>query len=174
MVPPLSHNVKATVHFHLERGDSNKFIEDATRLSGRQICRMRSNWEHFGGVVRPKLSIGNRPRILSQYHNKQLLSYLEQQPTAYLDEMCWFLFDEFDISVSKSTVCRALQRLSWTRKKAKRIAAQQNQALRDDWMTRLGGWTADQLVFLDKSAACERTGNYFLNALHINADSNPY
>ena len=143
----------------LERGDSNKFIEEATRLSGRQIRRIRSNWEHYGEVVRPRISIGHRPRALSQYHYKQLLVYLEQRPTAYLDEMCWFLFDEFDISVSESTVCRALQRLSWTRKKAKRIAAQQCQTLRDDWMFRLGGWTADQLVFLDESAACERTGN---------------
>lgn len=158
MVPPLSYDVRAAVHFHLERGDTNQFIQDATRLSMQQLQRMRSNWEYFGEVVAPKLLIGHRPRALSQYHEEQLLGYLEQRPTAYLDEMCWFLFDEFDISVSKSTVCRALQRLGWSRKHAKQIAAQQNQALRDDWMNRLGGWTADQLVFLDESAACERTG----------------
>lgn len=126
MVPPPSYDVRASVHFHLERGDTNQFIQDATRLSGRQIRRMRSNWEHFGEVVAPKLLIRNRPRALSRYHEEQLLGYLEQRPTAYLDEMCWFLFDEFDISVSEATVCRALQRLGWSRKYAKRIAAQRN------------------------------------------------
>ncbi len=40
-----------------------------------------------------------------------------------------------------------------------RQAAQRNQSLRNGWMQRLGGWTAEQLIFLDESAACERTGD---------------
>lgn len=151
------------MHFHLERGDSNDFIKDATNISTQQIQRMRANWTQFGEVTAPKILLGGQSRAFSQYHELQLLGYLEQQPTAYLDKMCWFLFDEFDIAVDKSTICQALQCLSWSRKKAKQIAAQQCQALRDDWMNRLRGWTADQSVFLDKSAVCERTGNkYFL------------
>lgn len=33
-----------------------------------------------------------------------------------------------------------------------------SQILRNDWMTRLAGWRADQLVFLDENAAYEETG----------------
>ena len=105
MVPPLSYDLRTTVHFHLERGDSNDFIRDATKSSTRQIQRMRANWTQFGEVTAPKMSLCGRPRALSQYHELQLLGYLEQRPTAYLDEMCWFLFDEFDIAVDESTVC---------------------------------------------------------------------
>jgi len=38
-------------------------------------------------------------------------------------------------------------------------AAQQNPELRAQWMSKLSGWTADQLIFLDESAANERTGD---------------
>ncbi len=37
-----------------------------------------------------------------------LLDFLEYEPTSYLDEMCWFLFDEFEIFLSTSTVSRVL------------------------------------------------------------------
>ena len=119
---------------------------------------MRRNWTHFGDVVLPQLSIGHRPRKLSQFHEIELLKYLEQRPRAYLDD--------FQISADETTVGRALKRLGWNRKKVIKQAAQRNQGLRDGWMQRLGEWTAEQLIFLDESAACERTG-YFLS--HISS-----
>jgi hypothetical protein len=36
-------------------------------------------------------------------------------------------------------------------------AKERNQVLRDDWIQRLAGWEARQLVFLDETAANERT-----------------
>ena len=163
MVSLLSYDLQITVYFHLERGNSNDFIKNATKISTQQIQRMKANWTQFGEVTASKMSLGGRPRALGQYHELQLLGYLEQRLTAYLDKMCWFLFD---IAVNEFNVCRALQCLSWSRKKAKWIAVQQCQALWDNWMNRLGGWTASQLIFLDKSAGYERTGNkYFL--MHV-------
>jgi hypothetical protein len=38
-------------------------------------------------------------------------------------------------------------------------AAQQSPELRNLWMKSLTGWTADQLIFIDESAANERTGD---------------
>lgn len=73
------------------------------------------------------------------------------------------LYDEFDLIVSESTVSRALKKLHWSQKQAVRVAKHRNQFRRDEWMTRLAGWRADQLVFLDESAACERTGMFALS-----------
>ena len=75
--------------------------------------------------------------------------------------MAFFLLDEFDVQVSEATVWRALTRLSWSRKKYRKIAKERNQELRDHWFTKLSDWRADQLVFLDESAACERTGEIY-------------
>ena len=38
-------------------------------------------------------------------------------------------------------------------------AAQRNTELREEWMRKLASYTADQLVFVDESAANERTGH---------------
>ena len=72
--------------------------------------------------------------------------------------MVRFIWDEFEIVVDDSTVSRALKCLGWNRTKITKQAAQRCKALRDDWMICLDGWTAEQLVFLDESAVCERTG----------------
>ena len=38
-------------------------------------------------------------------------------------------------------------------------AAQQNPELRREWMSKLSGWNVEQLIFLDESAANERTAD---------------
>lgn len=37
-----------------------------------------------------------------------LLLLLSQRPTAYLDEMKWFIWDKYEIDVSETTVWRSL------------------------------------------------------------------
>lgn len=76
----------------------------------------------------------------------------------YLDELQYHLFDAFEVIIDELAVWRALQRLNWSRKRLQRIARQRNQQLRDGWFAKLSQWRADQLIFLDESAACERTG----------------
>lgn len=151
--------MRQLIWFNFESGKDDKHILDVTEISVRQLRKMRRNWEDFGEVVRPHVASG-RPKKLNRIHQEALLEYLEQRPTTFQDEMSWFLWDEFQLVVVESTISRALKKLGWNRKKAVRIAKQRNQLLRDEWMTRLGGWRADQLVFLDESAAYERTGMY--------------
>lgn len=158
MPSPFSDSLRNSIKIHFERKDSTKFISKATGVNVRQIQKMRKSWTQYGDVVAPKLTIGHRPRKLTEFHEEELLKYLEEKPTAYLDEISWFLFDEFSISIDESSIGKCLKRLGWSRKSVKRVALQRNQALRDDWMRRLGGWTAEQLIFVDESAACERTG----------------
>jgi transposase len=102
------------------------------------------------------LIIKHKSRKLNQFHEIELLKYLKQRSHAYLNEMCWFVWDEFEISVNDSIVNKALKRLSWNKKKMMRQTAQRNQQLRNDWMQRLSEWIAEQLIFLNESAACER------------------
>ncbi len=118
--------------------------------------RMRFNWTHFDEIIAFVLTIKHRSRKLNQFHEIELLRYLKQRSHAYLNEMCWFVWNEFEISVNDSIVNKALKRLSWNRKKMMRQTAQRNQQLRNDWMQRLSEWIAEQLIFLNESAACER------------------
>jgi DDE superfamily endonuclease/Winged helix-turn helix len=69
------------------------------------------------------------------------------------------LWDEYGTEISISTISRRLKALDWTTKKVTRVARQRSEYLRAEWNLRLESWTADQLVFLDESAANERTAD---------------
>ena len=58
-------------------------------------------------------------------------------------------------------VRRTLHRLGWSRKRM-RIANQHNAFLQESWFAAPTDWRPDQLVFLEGSAASERTGKYLV------------
>ena len=70
-----------------------------------------------------------------------------------------FLYDEFDVQVSITTVHSTLKRARWSRKAVKARAVERSTTLRNAWIGIQKSWTADQLIFLDESAANERTGD---------------
>jgi len=41
---------------------------------------------------------------------------LELKLLAYIDEMVWFLWDEYDVMLSTAAVQRCLKRMNWSRK----------------------------------------------------------
>jgi transposase len=157
MFSSLSDTLRETITLRFVRDDFNKVIVAATEVSIRQMQKMKSNWTHFEEIMLLVLTIEHRPRKLSHFHEMKLLKFLKQRSHAYLNEMCWFLWDEFEIFVNESTVNKTLKRLEWNKKKMMRQVAQRNQSLRNDWMQRLSEWIAEQLIFLNESAACERT-----------------
>src|SRR5947208_14958210 len=69
--------------------------------------------------------------------------------------MVVFLWDEFGLSTSESTVSRVLKclRISW--KVLQRQAAQWSKELHEHWAVRLTEWTPNQLVFIDELVANE-------------------
>ena len=124
----------------------------------RTLQNLRAKWLKYGTVFIPDTP-GGRPSVVPDLVEQELLVYLEQHPMAYVDEMVYFLFDEFDLTVDESTVWRHLPHLGWSHKKSKRKARQRNAQLRNSWFAKLADWRADQLIFLDESAACKRTGD---------------
>jgi len=117
---------------------------------------MRKNHLHFSDVT-PALGTMGRPRNLSEYHAQELLDFLSQRFIVYQNDMIWFLYDEFDIVISQSTISRLLKQARYSRKIAQRVAAERDEKLRSEWKRRLMSWASNQLIFLDESAACERT-----------------
>jgi transposase len=73
------------------------------------------NVTKFGTVTQPVTKMG-RKRLLSATVEDDLLCYLSQRPTAYLDEMKWFLYDEHDIVITTEGVRLCLNRRGWSRK----------------------------------------------------------
>ena len=87
MPSSFSEIMREIVSLKFIRGDNNKIIVNFIGVNMRQMQRMRFNWKHFDEMTSFQLIIGHRPRKLSQYHEIQLLNYLECRPHAYLNEM---------------------------------------------------------------------------------------
>lgn len=80
-------------------------------------------------------------------------------PWFYQDEISEFLFEAFGITVTQSTICKALKRIKITRKKMRVNAVQRNPELCMDWRDQLQFYTPEQLLFVDECGSNERTGN---------------
>lgn len=159
MVAAVPAPIRALIQHEFELGYSVDAVAAGPYgVSLSTLRRMKKTWALYGTVFIPSENKGGRPRVISELLEHELLAYLEQRPMAYLDEMAYFLLDEHEVAVDEATVWRALHRLGWSRKLQRKVARERNQTLRNAWFVRLGGWRADQLIFLDESAACERTG----------------
>jgi len=135
MPRPLTETQKATAASMLLRGERQQVIAEAVPCHIQQVKRMKKNMETWGTVIAPKLGPQGRPRILNQKNvdvssnslfdmcsfrltlAQDLREFLSKKPFAYRDEMQSFLFDEYDIQVSLTTLSRELKNARISRKK---------------------------------------------------------
>jgi hypothetical protein len=61
---------------------------------------------------------------------QRLLDFLEDDPTAYLNEMQQFLYDEYKLETSIATISCILKHAKWLRKAVQARAAERSELLR--------------------------------------------
>jgi len=112
MPPPVAPAVREHIRHEFELGYSNDQIAATYEVSIRIIRRIRRSWKEWDMVYIPFIAPQpGRNYLISDLLQENLLIYLDQRPMAYLNEMAWFLYDEFEVTVDKSTIWRCLQRL---------------------------------------------------------------
>ena len=87
-----------------------------------------------------------------------MLEFLTDRPTAFLDEMAWFLYNTFGKIILTSSIWEALYKVRWSRKVIQRKAAERAEDLRALWKGGQIVWNIRRLIFIDESGAHERTG----------------
>jgi hypothetical protein len=87
-----------------------------------------------------------------------LREHLLEKPELYQDEMAIFLYDEFNVLVTTSSISRALASVGWTKKAARHVAKERNADLRDYYMYTLSAFCLHHLVFVDESGCDKRIG----------------
>jgi transposase len=120
---------------------------------------MNRNLQSFETVAPPPISVQGRPRKITLEAEEGIARYLEEDPTAYQDEIQEFLLDEYGIEVSRQTVGRVMKKKKLTHKRVERIRPEQDQELRSLWVSKLVEYSAEQLIFVDESGANERTAD---------------
>jgi len=87
-----------------------------------------------------------------------LYEYLEKDPSKYLYEMANFLQTKFEVSVTTSSVRRALVSIGWTKKQMRRVAKGRNANLRDTYLYNILDISPECFVFVDESGCDRRVG----------------
>jgi len=140
----------------LEEGWEIDQITTALGVHSKSIERWEHNYENHGSVNPPTPLRGCR-RLLSSDIAEELHEMLNESPSLLLDEIGEWLAIYHDQPISMTALHDNLKDLGLTYKRLKRFAAERDDAYRADWLHNMtSNYTADQLVFLDKSSKDDR------------------
>ena len=128
------------------------------KCTERSITNIRKKMRLFGSPNPPHIPPGPPP-IVTPVMLDALCDRLAEIPGLYIDEMAKFLWDEFNILPSSTSIQRALSQAGWTKKTARQRAKEQNPRLRDFYQHKLSEFRSYHLVFVDESGCDKRVGN---------------
>lgn len=122
------------------------------------VYRICSSLSKFGAAypIHRWAPLG-RPRVIVPSIELELLELLTVRSTYYLDELQYYILINHGLWVSESTVSRAIKHGEFTRKVKQRIAAQRDEEKRNQFWLDLEAYEANQLAYVDESAANEKT-----------------
>jgi transposase len=132
-------------------------ISEMAGCNKNTILRISSNIQMFCSV-KALSNKGGRPRSITPIILEALCDHLFEKPGLYLDEMAIFLWDEFNIYVTKSSISRALVYKGWSKKTAKVKARERNLDLRDEYFYYMSEFRSYYLVYVDESGCDKRIG----------------
>lgn len=132
-------------------------IAAAAECSRDAVKAISANLRRFGSTTAPRNG-GGRRRSVTPTMLQVLSEHLLEKPDQYLDKMVVFLWDEFEILVSQSTISRSLHSMRWSKKQCRRVAAEWDPDLRDFYPHHLASFDSDHLNFVDESGCDKRVG----------------
>lgn len=135
-----------------EKGLSQQKVAELFSVSVRWIQHLERQQREEGNV-QPRGHGGGRAKAVDAAGEKRLAEVLKQYPDATLEE----LKVQCDLDASLSSICRALSRMGWNRKKKTFRYAEQKRpdvaAERKAFRLTMPQLNAEDLVFLDESNA---------------------
>lgn len=112
----LSNEKRADIIRHLQAGESKEDIAKWLFVSVRTIRRIWCKFLTTGSYKPEPLNNGRKPRVSKEMMDKIVLK-IKEIPDITLEE----LIEEFDLTISKSALCRRLIKLGLTFKKRRSI-----------------------------------------------------
>jgi transposase len=132
-------------------------IAKVAECSTRSIRTIALKLQRFGKTRSPPNRAGRRRRVTPQMIDA-LRERLLEKPGLYQDEMAVFLFDEFNVLVTPSSISRALKSIGWSKKTARQVAKQRNPHLRDYYSYSISPFHSHHFIFVDESGLDKRAG----------------
>lgn len=105
-----THTITVIFHQLFDLGRDVRSIAKEHSVSERAIRKWRLNWQVLGSALLSKgVCKTGRSRCYTLAQEKALIDYINDDPTIYLDEMAWFLFDYFGVRLSIASIFRILE-----------------------------------------------------------------
>jgi transposase len=119
MPSKLTQAARDDIELQLEAGTRVDIIANTFHISQSQVYKMRDNMRHFGRVAPDPAAfqVQGRPRLVTAEAREGVLDFLlDHGKLAYIDEVKFYLKDEWDIVVSPQTAHRLIRSLEMTKK----------------------------------------------------------
>src|SRR5213082_417237 len=100
MPPKYSYSVRNTIETCLRAGVEPLQIASEVRVSHQWVYQLRQTLNAFDTVSPPHLGVQGRPRKITTEAKQDLLDFLDDNPSAYQDEIIEFLFNKFNIFIT--------------------------------------------------------------------------
>lgn len=150
------------------QGLSNNIVATKTGISRRAVDKLRLNIDLFNQLYLSFVKKGPI-RKLSKEQEDFVLDYLRDRPTVYRSEIQQFLYDEFDVVISKQRISEIIIEREFSRKAAQRIATEQNPILYVDYKEKIRSIPVHRVYYVNKSTSNKRTRQrkYGFSAINI-------
>ena len=136
---------------------SYREIAKCLQISNGTAHRIFKKFETTGEVSSVKLTEMHNFRMLDDHHELLILGLVADNPCLYLRELSQMIFTATNVRVSGSTICRALKKNGFTRKKAQQVARQRCIEYRAMFMARVLQYSSEMFVWIDETGSDART-----------------
>jgi transposase len=158
MAPNLTKSQHDIINIMIPSKSKDTEIAEAAGCTPRSVRAIRSKIHYLGTPKAPRNSPGRKRSVTPSMLNA-LCEHLLEKPGLYQSEMIVFLWDEFEVLVTASSIGRALAFKGWTKKTIRRVAQGRNADLRDLYLYNLSdGFCSYHLVYVDESGCDKRIG----------------
>jgi transposase len=158
----VSHNIKALIpSLHYEQGYNVKKICILLQIKRTIVYEALSNYRRYGVTHNRTARPNSGRRHLTSTDHTFIRALLNNQHTAYLDEIQEQLLLRRGVKVSLATITRTLRRLHFTHKDVPGRALERNDRHRAVYMNWIVDLVPDpeMLMFGDEASKDERTSN---------------
>lgn len=153
-----SADLKARAVLNVDEGVPPKLVKALFGVSERSLRRWRFNQRKHGSVNLPPSASRGRPYILASSQFRRLLKHLRKEPDMSMPEMVDWCAHKFGRSPCPSALYNRLRKMGWSRKRLRRVAAQQDplrcEAFEDQQQREL---PAPMCIWIDESSKDDRT-----------------
>ncbi len=158
MISSLAFIQKNQIAVHLQQKLSSEIIVDVKEINARTVRRIRARLKTYDQhTFSNKMSAQRSMLLIHSAVRIDFRHFLEDQSWSYLNEMLYYLFNDWDIIVALLILFNALKIMKINRKCLKRKTLKRSQKCRNLYFLDVSQFTHEMLVFLNESAVNKHT-----------------